>query len=218
MSGKPARISPRSHEPFVGVRRGHPDVDDRDRRLVHGDVTEQVVGVVGLGDDVEARFAEQPHDSLPEEDRVLRDHDRHRVAEHRDRVPERREVARQPVREQLVDVLGLRQARQPVAAEIAHREPLRRAGSRREEDLAAVARGADPGGAMDVDAGVALVGDQGLADVDSHPHADGVVARPLRLDQPALGLDRRGHGFLERREGGEELVTVARRSPCRRGS
>ncbi len=110
-------------ESFVGVGRRHPDVHDRDRGLVHRHVAQQVVGVVGLGEDVEARLAEQPDDSLAQQDRVLGDHHRHRVAEHRDRVPQRREVARQAVREQLVDVLGRRQARQPVAAEVAHGEP-----------------------------------------------------------------------------------------------
>ena len=101
----------RRHEPLVGVRRRHPDVDDRDRRLVHRDVTQQVVGVVGLGHDLEARLGEQPRDALAQQDRVLGDHDRHRVPEQGDRVAQRREVARETVREQLVDVLGLRQAR-----------------------------------------------------------------------------------------------------------
>ena len=76
----------------------------------------------GLRDDLEARLAEKPSDALAKQHRVLGDHHGHRVPEHRDRVPQRREIAREAVREQLVDVLGLGQAGEPVTAEIANRE------------------------------------------------------------------------------------------------
>ena len=208
MPGKLRADLARRDEPLVGVGRRHPDVHDRDRGLVHRDVAQQVVGVVGLGEHLEAGLAEQPDDALAQQDRVLGDHHRHRVAEHRDRVAERREVARQAVGEELVDVLRLGQPGEAVAAEVADGEPGRRAGRRREQDLAAVARRPDPRGAMDVDAGVALVGDERLADVDSHPHPDVVVARPGLLDQRALGLDGGGHRVVERRERGEHLVAV----------
>ena len=56
---------------------------------------------------LEARVLEQPDDTLAEEDRVLGDDDAHRVAEHRDRVAKRREIAREPVCEHLEDVVGL---------------------------------------------------------------------------------------------------------------
>ena len=168
----------------------------------------QVGGVVGLGENVEAGLGEQPHDALAQQDRVLGDHHRHRIAQHRDRVAERREVAREAVGEELVDVLRQRQPCQAVAAEVADGEPGRGAGRCREQDLAAVTRRPDPRGAMDVDAGVALVGHERLADVDSHPHPDVVLARPSLLDQLPLGLDGGGHSVVERRERDEHLVAV----------
>ena len=195
-------------EPLVGVGRWHADVDDRDLGLVHRDVAHQVGGVVGLGENVEAGLDEQPHDALAQQDRVLGDHHGHRVAQHRHRVAERREVARQAVGEELMDVLRRRQAREAVAAEVADGEPGRSAGRCREQDLAAVARRADPRRAVDVDARVALVGDERLADVDSHPHPDVVTAGPGLLDQAPLGLDGGGDRVVERREGDEHLVAV----------
>ena len=50
---------PRCHEPFVGVRRRHADVHDRDVGLVHRDMAKEVVGVARLGHDLEARLLEQ---------------------------------------------------------------------------------------------------------------------------------------------------------------
>ena len=73
MPGKRSRISRAAREPFVGVRRRHADVDDRDLWLVHRDVPEQILGVPGLRDDVEARLAEQPRDALAQEHRVVGD-------------------------------------------------------------------------------------------------------------------------------------------------
>ena len=83
----------------------------------------------------------------------------HRVAEHRDRVAQRREIAREAVCEELVDVLRLGQACEAMGAEVAHCESgaveQRR---RREQDLAAVTGRPDPRGAVDVDARVAVLG------------------------------------------------------------
>ena len=76
-------------------------------------------------------------------------------------------------------------------------------------------RRADPRGAVDVDAGVALVGHERLADVDAHPHPDVVVARPRLLDQAPLSLDGGGHRVVERRERGEHLVAVGVDHACR---
>jgi hypothetical protein len=42
---------------------------------VHRDVTQQVLGVPGLGDDVEAGLLEQPRNPLAEQNRVLGEHD-----------------------------------------------------------------------------------------------------------------------------------------------
>ena len=74
-----------------------------------GDVAEQVLGVAGLARDLEARLLEQPGDALAQQHRVVGDDDAHRVAERRDGVAQRGEVAWQVVREQLVDPLGIGQ-------------------------------------------------------------------------------------------------------------
>ena len=69
----------------------------------------------------------------------------------------------------------------------------------REEDLTAMPGGADPRGAVDADADVALLVHEGLGRVDAHTHADlvgAVLQCPLRVDR---GRDRRS-GPLEGHE------------------
>ena len=61
----------RGGEAFVGVRRRHPNVDDRDVRVGRGDRREQLIGVARLGDDVEALPAQQLGKPFAQEDRVL---------------------------------------------------------------------------------------------------------------------------------------------------
>ena len=177
-------------------------------RLVHRHVAQQVLGVVGLGRDLEAGVGEKADDALAKQDRVLGDHDLHRVAQHGDGVPERREVARQTVGEELVDVLRLRQPGQPMAAEVANGEGRGRRRGSREQDLPAMPGGADPRRPMDVDPRVALVGDECLADVDPHAHPDVAVAGPRLLDQGVLTLDGGRDGLVERGERSEDLVAM----------
>ena len=64
---------------LVGVGRRHPDVDDRDVRVLLADRGEELRGVAGLGDDLETGLGEQAGDALPQEDRVVseRDPERH---------------------------------------------------------------------------------------------------------------------------------------------
>src|SRR6476659_9035332 len=71
-----------------------------------------------------------------------------------------------------------------------------------------MAGGADPGGSVDVDPRVALVGDQRHADVDPHANADVALAGPLLLDERVLALDGSHDRVVERLEGGEDLVAV----------
>ena len=66
---------------LVRMGRRHADVDDRDVRLVHRDVAQEVVRRAGLRDDVEAGLLEQPRDALSEEHRVVREDDAARVTE-----------------------------------------------------------------------------------------------------------------------------------------
>ena len=61
----------RGAQALVGVRRRHADVDDRDVGLVGADLAQQVLGVAGLGDDLEARLLEQPRDALAQQQAVV---------------------------------------------------------------------------------------------------------------------------------------------------
>ena len=56
---------------LVGVRRWHPDVDDRDVRAGALDQLEQAVAVGGEPDDFEAGFFEQPGEAFAQDDRVV---------------------------------------------------------------------------------------------------------------------------------------------------
>jgi hypothetical protein len=124
------------------------------------------------------------------------------------------EPARQALDLQLVDVLGLVDVLHPPDAEVPDRDPgrqvllddlLRR---RREQDLAAVAGGADPRSAVHADAHVALLAYPGLARVQSHAHLDVDVLRPPARGEIALCVhsrcDRLGGGA----EGDEEGVAL----------
>jgi hypothetical protein len=69
-------------------------------------------------------------------------------------------------------------------------------------NLPAITRGGDPRRPVDVDADVALVGDERLAGMDAHPDADrAVVERPLGRGR---GRERIGRAV----EGHEEGVTL----------
>ena len=85
--------------------------------------------------------------------------------------PQRRELGLKPLRDQLEEPLGVRKVLQPMLAEVANLDlgVEEFARGSREQHLAAVARGADAGSAMDVDADVAFCGDGRSARVDAHP-------------------------------------------------
>jgi hypothetical protein len=57
------------------VTRWHLHVDHRDIRTVRPGAAEEVVGVSGLGHDLEARLLEDPRDPLPKQHIVLADDD-----------------------------------------------------------------------------------------------------------------------------------------------
>ena len=116
------------------------------------DVPEQVVRRSRLRDDVEARVGQEPCDPLAQQHRVVRQHDADAGAERRDGVSKRWEVAREVVGEQLVDSLGLREALQPILAEIAARDAVERVQQLvRHDDLPAVSGVRDPRRANDVE-------------------------------------------------------------------
>ena len=104
-------------QPLIGLRRRHPDVHDRDVRLVHRDVAQQILGVAGLRDDVEAGLHEQPGDSLAQEHRVVGEHDAD--GDRAGTGAQRREIRSEAGLLELEDPLGLRHVGQRPEAEIA---------------------------------------------------------------------------------------------------
>jgi hypothetical protein len=63
----------RRAQPVVCVGRRHADVDHRDVGLVGVDLAQQVLGVAGLADDLEAPLLEQPHHALAQQHRIVGD-------------------------------------------------------------------------------------------------------------------------------------------------
>ena len=77
-----------------------------------------------------------------------------------------------------------------------------------EEDLAAVARRADPGCADDVEPEVPLLADRGLAGVQPHPHPHRRAVGPLVGLERALGRDRGANGIAGAPERVEERIAL----------
>ncbi len=84
------------------------------------------------------------------------------------------------------------------------------AGGAREENLAAVGRGADARGRVHVDADVVVDRDDAFARVQADAHADVALARPLLRGELTLRHGRRGDGPVRIREHREERVAVGR--------
>ena len=162
---------------------------------------------------------EQPRDPLAEEHGVVGERHGDAGSERRDRVPKRREVAREVVGEELVDSLRIGQALEPELAEIARRDSVQ-CDERvcRHEDLAAVAGIRDARGAHDVDPRVALVAEHRCARVQPEANAHAEPARPLGVAQLALDLERRAGSSWSVSERGDVLVAdrVGLRAAARR--
>ena len=174
---------------------------------MHRDVPEEVLGGARLRDDLEPCFLEEPGDAFAEEHGVVRENDAPRVAELRDRAAERREIARQPVDEHLVDPLRVGQALQPVRLEILRLDAGdERRGRGGEQDLAAVPRGGDARGADHVQARVALLAEVGDAGVEAHPHLDDEPVGPGVVADLLLSGHRGLEGGLHLGEHRGELV------------
>ena len=112
----------------------------------------------------------------------------------RDRLQRRKALAPElEERDRLVEVL------QAVLAELGQLAVDERPRRRRHDDLAAVARGGDAGGPVELPPGVALAGQPQLAGVQAHPHLDRRRReRLLTLRRSGQRLDRIGEGEQER--------------------
>jgi hypothetical protein len=128
--------------------------------------------------------------------------------------PRRREVGREALDQQLVQVLGHGDVLQPVVAQVAEGGPLRQGllhqppGGLGDQDLPAVAGSSDPGGPVHVHADVVVSAQDALAGVQAHPHPYPGGGGPLVGGEAALGVDRgpdRPHRAGERHEEGIAL-------------
>src|SRR5262249_14714374 len=70
----------RRAQALVRVRRRHADVHDCDVGVLVRDLAEQLLGVAGLADDVEAGLGEQPGDAFAEQQGIVGDHDPHGIS------------------------------------------------------------------------------------------------------------------------------------------
>ena len=70
----------RGDQSFVGVGGRHADVDDGDVGGVGGDVLEELVGVAGLGDDVDPAVGEEAGEALADDDGVVGEDHPHGIA------------------------------------------------------------------------------------------------------------------------------------------
>ena len=115
---------------------------------------------------------------------------------------QQREVAGEPVDLELVDALRCAEILESVHAQVADVSVHERTGRLREEHLAAVADGGDPGALVHVEADVSLLGQARLARVQPHPHAN----RPV--GKYALAIRSSGDRVRRAGEGDEERVTL----------
>src|SRR5918996_3579552 len=77
-----------------------------------------------------------------------------------------------------------------------------------EEDVPTLPSAAEPSGAYDVEAEVALLAEGRLARVEAHPHAHVFPARPSLLGVGPLRRDRARHGITRAGEGEEQRVAL----------
>src|SRR5215210_4512976 len=127
---------------------------------------------------------------------------------------QRRKLGRPLGQRQLEDAFVLH-VLEPRVAEVAHLDALgeivseQHASRLREQDLTAVARGADPGRPDDVHADVAFLADGRLAGVQAHAYLHVDAFGPLVRRQGALSVDCSANGFLGPRERVEEGVALS---------
>ena len=196
-------------QPFVGVRRRHPDVGHHDVRRVEADSGDQLVGITGLGGDGEPGLLEHAHHALAQQHRVVGDGHPHRLDRGRSGEPADRVVDRMHPHHRHFLVHPL----EPGLTARLVLDPLHRprevGGDGARQDLARSSQAAQPRGEVERATAVAALDRDRLADVD--PDADQQrhvgVADGLG-DEPLL----QGHGRVDRVAGRPEdrecLVTA----------
>jgi hypothetical protein len=170
----------------------------------------RLAGAAGADERQQARFGVE---QLPDLRDLLRATDEPvRRNRQRDVRPQRLrcwKVGREPVGEQLVETLRLRQVLQAMGAEVEDADPVRcvvaegRPRFRRDEDLPAVCRAHDPCGAVDVQPGVKPFCDDGLAGVDPDPDAE-----RTRVGERALTRDGGADGVAGARKREVEAIAL----------
>ena len=128
---------------------------------------------------------------------------------------ERREGLPEALADELEDFLGLRQVLEAVRPEVAQPDALERllgeqpAGRVRDENLAAMAGGADARGTMDADPDVSSSGRPGVAGVDPHPHSQLPALRPALGRERPLPVQGGRDSVARRGERDEERVALS---------
>ncbi len=110
--------------------------------------------------------------------------------------PKGRKIGREPIDDELVEPLRALDVLQPVGAEVAQIDPLRklvlyeRSGRTRDQHLPAVGSTGNPRRPMNVEAKVPVAASHAPPGMDAHTDADGGVLGPVLAREGALGFGR----------------------------
>src|SRR5581483_12118027 len=128
--------------------------------------------------------------------------------------PESREVAAQPIDDELRELLGTVEILQPPLAEVAEADARRQlvldevARRAREQHLSAVSCSCDPRRLVHAEADVSVLADTRLAGMQAHPHPYVGASRPAVCCEVTLRVDGGGDSVLRPPEGDEERVSL----------
>ena len=132
------------------------------------------------------------------------------VVRHRRQRRQGGEFGLEPLGGDLVDAFGVEQVFEAVLTQVPIVDPGgvggERPGGLGHDDLAAVRRGGDAGGAVDVEPDVVVAPEHSLTGMDPHPDQHPATLRPRFGGKAALGDDGGGHRRRSRGERGEERV------------
>ena len=196
---------------FDAVERRHADVHQHDVRPQPERLRDGVLAVLSLADHLDVLLGVQNHAEAGPDERLVVD-DQHAD----DAAVPRRRRFRRVGGHQLIDTYRAIEVLQLLLSEVDQREGravvflvVEERGCRlREQDLAALARRADPGGPMDRESVVLTVRDRSLTRVDADAHAERHAVGPGVRGQRALRSERGEHGVLRAAERDEERVPL----------